>query len=276
MEECKRDRGELHTDRGELDADRGELAPLARWDGRTIEPARVMTRAALRDAAAQVRAGATTWAELGRELGIHARTLRDRAVAAGLYDAERVAVGDELDRFYTPQALADAIVQRLERRGLIAPTVIEPSVGGGAFARAVRSAAPHSYVIGVDADSAAQGLAEVDEAHVGDWPSWARLNAATVARSTVVGNPPFGPLREHLELIRGARVAAVIMPLDRLGRFSELYQRDGRDIAAIWPIMPRPWPKHVRETVVAVFGAGAGVERRQIGQPFAPLVWRRS
>lgn len=102
---------------------------------------------------------------------------------------------DPLDRYYTPDEVAAAVVGWLR----IPPawTVVEPSVGSGAWVRALRAAGHTGRIIGVDIDPQAAGLELVDEAHVGDWTELApRVGAGAQLH---IGNPPFGPMVDHIE-----------------------------------------------------------------------------
>lgn len=66
---------------------------------------------------------------------------------------KRNTSGDFLERFYTPRSLAVACVERLRNTGLLdGDLFLEPSVGGGAFVDALRSAFDGATVHGVDMD----------------------------------------------------------------------------------------------------------------------------
>lgn len=119
----------------------------------------------------------------------------------------RGAVRDKLDRYYTPDPLAEALVAVL---GWCAPaTVLEPSVGGGAFARAVRRQWPQAELTGVDLDAGAPGLDLVDRASVSDFLD-------TRGRwDLVVGNPPFALAESHVR--HALTLAPVVGVLLRLG-----------------------------------------------------------
>ena len=112
---------------------------------------------------------------------------------------------DPLDRYYTPDDVAFQLV-----RWMAVPadlTVIEPSVGDGAFVRALRATGHRGRIIGVDVDPDAAGLHLVDEAHVGDWPTVAGGLRADV----LVGNPPFKPALDHLRAsLRAGRWVAML------------------------------------------------------------------
>lgn len=165
-------------------------------------------------------------------------------------------VRDELDRRYTPQSLADAIVDRLYiGDNVLCPTVLEPSVGGGAFVRAVRHRWPDAEVMGVDIDADAPGFHGCDVTHRGTFlhvdsdykPLGSRIDL-------IIGNPPFGQALEHVRhaLTFGCPVV-FILPLAYLGvqAWAPLLTGPKRP-AFVWPIVGRPWPEHVREC--AVFG----------------------
>lgn len=99
-----------------------------------------------------------------------------------------------LDQLYTPDALARKLVKYLPIRDDM--DALEPSVGGGAFARALL--AKVSTVVGVDVDPAAVGLSLpgviplvgnfLDVAN--DWSS-ASGDLAALPDTAIVGNPPF-------------------------------------------------------------------------------------
>lgn len=109
---------------------------------------------------------------------------------------------DPLDRYYTPDDVAVRLVEWL----CIPPSwdIIEPSVGSGAWVRALRACGHRGRIIGVDVDPDATGLHDVDEAHVGDWPTL----APTLPRVRLhLGNPPFKVAVRHIAASRatGAR-----------------------------------------------------------------------
>jgi hypothetical protein len=113
---------------------------------------------------------------------------------------------DKLDRYYTPQRLADVLVSRLLADGFVPSTgrisALEPSVGGGAFALAARSAfgeRASMHVMDVDPD--APGLRLVrgggharDIVRVGDFGATIPTNRHDV----VLGNPPYRQAELHV------------------------------------------------------------------------------
>lgn len=169
---------------------------------------------------------------------------------------------DALDRFYTPDALADIIVAGVASRTPDPRVILEPSVGGGAFARACRRRWPGAHIIGVDIDPQAEGFAHVNEAHVGDWPTL----ASDLRADLVIGNPPFSTqtkaerlrLRAHIAAAReAAPVAALILPWANFCLLDLAPVMRERGPARMDSIEPRPWPANVRETAVYEWRADA-------------------
>jgi hypothetical protein len=163
--------------------------------------------------------------------------------------------GDLLGRSYTPDVVAlqtgRRLVDTVENR---APLILEPCVGGGAFARAARWCWPHARITGVDIDERATGFEDCDSGVIGDatapYPAVLRWDLA-------VTNPPFGRVVTQavtLAIVRNARAAAdvcaMLMPLGYLGQ--QGWAPLVKDCAAIWPIVGRVW-EHERELCVYVW-----------------------
>ena len=179
---------------------------------------------------------------------------------------------DSLDRHYTPDALALCCARALVEHGCMSDrsTVYEPSVGGGAFVRAVRALTVDAEIHGWDVDPNAPGLALCDYANVQDWTS-----ARPADADLVIGNPPFSGIDAipHVErAIVSAQFAALILPWAPLGGVAAWFHvMSGKSPpAVVWPIAPRPWSEHVRETALYLWKRGERV-RTQIAPP---LVWR--
>lgn len=116
---------------------------------------------------------------------------------------------DHLDRDYTPDEVAAAFVRWLRIPAVA--RVLEPSVGGGAWVRALRGAG--RVVIGADIDPGARGLAMVDIPLVGDFAGeMGQGNPSPLFAAgpfdLVLGNPPFGPALAHLR--RALALAPVV------------------------------------------------------------------
>jgi predicted RNA methylase len=201
-------------------------------------------------------------------------------------------VGDDLGRCYTDDTLADAFVSAISwPAGLSCPLVLEPSVGGGSFARAVRRRWPGATIIGVDIDPDAAGLREVDVPIVADWPTiarhWDRLEVLRPFRvqttapkwrvKLAVGNPPFGlavgidvTIDHVVSAVELASSAAFILPLPYVcgSEFDLVWRR--RRPARLHRVLDRPWPTRLREVV--------GMEwwSESTGTDTVDLDWRRA
>lgn len=193
--------------------------------------------------------------------------------------------GDSLGRVYTPLSLATSIVAELLvgsslLRGTDPLSVVEPSVGEGAFVRAVRLFIPRhavlfpgtqsTFITGVDIDPAAAGLTLCDDGVVGDWP---KVAANWEQDDLCIVNPPYHttpkngnpgvpwsvPISHVCAAVKAARVTALILPV------VYLCQSTFRDAVpqhdAFWPIIGRPWPR-VREVGVFVWGDDRKVDIR--------------
>lgn len=183
-------------------------------------------------------------------------------------------VGDPLGRCYTPQTLADAVVDAISldptwSGRLIStafPRVVEPSVGGGSFARSVLRRWPSARLLGVDVDPSAEGLALCRRHVIGDWVQvaryWDRLDLARDEdygdTDLIVGNPPFGRAvgidvtiaHVHACLDR-APLVVLVLPLPYMcgSEFDVIWRRQRP--AVVHRVRARPWPTRLRE--VAVF-----------------------
>ena len=117
-------------------------------------------------------------------------------MSSGLFDApDATPERRELDRYYTADPVAAALVQLLHLPA--GARVVEPSVGGGAWVRALHRHGPDNvHITGVDLDPDARGLQGCDDAVVGvDWtdPS---LDDRTWDWS--IGNPPYQDAEAHI------------------------------------------------------------------------------
>lgn len=122
---------------------------------------------------------------------------------------------DALDRYYTPDPVASRCVAALR-----IPTparVLEPSIGAGAFARAVAAYWPGSPIDGIDADPLAAGLGAlpVTRQRVGDFLEMDPIDLRVRQYALIVGNPPFRDAEEHVRralsiVQRGGTVAFIL------------------------------------------------------------------
>lgn len=94
------------------------------------------------------------------------------------------------DAYFTPDDVAARCVATLFWPGV--SKILEPSVGGGAFVRALRNAAPHARITGIDINPDAPGLALCDGAASADLIDW------PLTYDAVVGNPPYNHAEAHI------------------------------------------------------------------------------
>ena len=144
------------------------------------------------------------------------------------------------DAYYTPDALARACVRSLSCAD--PNTVVEPSVGGGAFARAIRERWPNTCLIGYDLDKAVHGAALCDDFY---WTSWTTL-APTRTADVIVGNPPYSDAEEHVETaLRRVKPGGMVGMLLRLSfasgkRRMAFWQKYYPDLYSVHVLAERP------------------------------------
>jgi hypothetical protein len=119
-------------------------------------------------------------------------------------------VRDDLDRYYTPAALARFLVGLLPIT--IGSRVLEPSVGGGAFLRAVEEVAIEPDLRAIDIDPGAAGLRLAHRSWVGDFLTH---DDCTHGVDWVIGNPPYNEAEAHIR--RALAVGRDVAFLLRLG-----------------------------------------------------------
>lgn len=125
---------------------------------------------------------------------------------------------DPLDRYYTPPEVAAAVVAEI-----VAPvmrhrppvTALEPSVGGGVWARALAATFPEVATHGVDADPDAAGLDDVLVPFAMTLEDFAARHGERAAYDLVIGNPPYLLAEEHVRhaLALAAEGAPVVFVL---------------------------------------------------------------
>lgn len=119
-----------------------------------------------------------------------------------------------LDAYYTPDDVALKCVQAIGlASGPTQPRVLEPSVGGGAFARALRSQW-RAIIDGLDIDEKATGLVDCDAHEVIDFDHY---SADPGSFDWVVGNPPYIVAESHVRKALSLEPAAGVAFLLRLG-----------------------------------------------------------
>lgn len=139
------------------------------------------------------------------------------------------------DKYYTPDAVAAACVRSVGwgMKG----TFVEPSVGGGAFARALREDGYN--VFGVDSDPNAAGFADCDLGHaVADFGQW----VPSLRPDYVVGNPPYNQAEEHIRHgLSVARLAVgMLLRVNFLGGVKRRAFFEKHRPAQVHVLTPRP------------------------------------
>lgn len=113
---------------------------------------------------------------------------------------------DPLDRWYTPQDAANAVVRHVAGLGRAlgsSPTVIVPGCGGGAFLRAIDTVWPsRSDVWACDPDPAAHP----DSATA----RWQDVAGAVPRHAIVITNPPFSEAAEFVDVAFDVALAAEV------------------------------------------------------------------
>lgn len=165
---------------------------------------------------------------------------------------------DELDRYYTPDPVAEAFCRWLRVPG--GSRVVECSVGGGAWPRGLRQPqARPVHIVGVDIDPGAAGLALCDETFVGDWTTVGRLLDPA---DLVIGNPPYNDAAEHVRVaLAAAPVVALLLRETFLQPVDYAHLRDADRRARMErrslildtpPALQWTWPERIR------FSGGSG------------------
>jgi hypothetical protein len=117
-----------------------------------------------------------------------------------------------LDAYWTPRSVALRCTRWLAAQGYRPGSIVEPSVGGGAWVIAARQVWPGAVVDRVDVDASAPGLHV--EWREGDsrWPGIAWQTLETGRWDLALGNPPYDEVEAHVgACLRRARVTALLL-----------------------------------------------------------------
>ena len=169
---------------------------------------------------------------------------------------ERVA----LDAYHTPDDVAARCVAALPEMP-IGLRVLEPSVGGGAFLRAVHDRWAEAYTVAIDIDPTAAGLIGSHECEAADF-----LDPAVghdEPYDLIVGNPPYAHAEAHIRhalalLAEGGRLAFLL----RLAMLESVKRRP------LWAESPLE-SVHVLSARPSFTGGGTD------SAAYAFFVWRR-
>jgi hypothetical protein len=129
------------------------------------------------------------------------------------------------DAYYTPDKLAWACVKTLVTSIETPQIVVEPSVGGGAFVRAVRACWPTAHISGYDIDPNVAGALSCDDFYN---TSWTTL-APTVQPDLIIGNPPYSEAQEHVE-----KAFQRVTPKGTVAMLLRLSFASGKNRLAFW------------------------------------------
>ena len=162
-----------------------------------------------------------------------------------------------LDAYYTDPAVAMACVAVLP--ALIDGVLVEPSVGGGAFARAMRARWPGRQIVGVDVVETPPGAVDCDACQRCDWPSWGPFTPV----AAIVGNPPYSHAEAHIR-----HALAVVRPGGTVAFLLRLAMLEGQKRAAFWREFP-PVAVHVLSKRPSFTGGGTD------SAAYAVFQWRR-
>ncbi len=127
-----------------------------------------------------------------------------------------------LDAYITPDPVASLCVAQLPRSQVLRPVILEPSVGGGAFARAARAHFGTCHITGVDLDPAPFGMVDCDFFIHSDW-----MHALIPERPDwIIGNPPYKHAEEHIRQAFRFQATAGCAFLLRLGFLATAKRHD--------------------------------------------------
>lgn len=105
----------------------------------------------------------------------------------------RGAERQKFDQYFTPDAVASALVEIVASRIYEPARILEPSCGSGAFIRAASAMWPRASIVGVDIDPHVETDAPPFERCVQDF----REHSGEY--ELIVGNPPFSEAQAHVE-----------------------------------------------------------------------------
>lgn len=106
------------------------------------------------------------------------------------------ATRKRLDQYYTPQPVADALVAHYLTRFPKPRLVLEPSVGKGAWARALNEQAQPERIVGVELEP--QPDCFCDEVITGDFLSFVPALHESGRPDLIIGNPPYSGALNHV------------------------------------------------------------------------------
>jgi hypothetical protein len=161
----------------------------------------------------------------------------------------------EHDNYPTPAPLVEAIVERIAKYAIDAPTrILEPSCGDGEFVAALHKKWPNATVVGVDIRAEVREKIEAIEAMFLNIDFLAIPRSSLRSPDLIITNPPFSLYREFVtHALEGMRDGAIFVLLQRLGHLVGSLEAQAwwqtpmangitpaRQIVSTPPIFPRP------------------------------------
>jgi len=169
-----------------------------------------------------------------------------------------------LDAYYTPDDVAARCVASLpdDALDLRVRWAMEPSVGGGAFVRALRGRAPDVQVFGVDLDPRAAGLIACDMCTAEDF-AHLTIDDSVPRPWLVLGNPPYGAAEAHIR-----RALEVVQKGGYVGFLLRLAMLESEKRRPLWRDHP-PFAVHVLTRRPSFTGGGTD------SAAYGWFIWRR-
>ena len=141
------------------------------------------------------------------------------------------------DAYYTPTKLARALVQKL--RIASDARILEPSVGAGAFAKALRS--DRVYGVDIEAAPGAEHCAHFTQADFLSDRHYLPSQASEFTFDWIVGNPPFSHAEEHLRhAYKHSKNVAFLMRLAMLESAKRIPLWREVRLKKVWVLAQRP------------------------------------
>lgn len=189
---------------------------------------------------------------------------------------------DPHGRCYTPQALADAIVDHVNPREPYL-NVLEPSAGEGAFVRSLATRLTESLILAVEPHRTSKLESALEEnpgrccISLANMPLelffGSRHSRDTHHFNLTIGNPPYELARSHVELLLPQTEAlAFLLRLNWLGGRKRSQWLTTTPLAEVLTVVPRPGFGRV---VVDESGSEVRLEGGSDATEYAVFIWRR-
>lgn len=183
------------------------------------------------------------------------------------------AVQSRLGQYFTPQWVAEAIVEEHLSALMAGDTVIEPSCGDGSFLRALPS---HLHGLGVEIDGSWAEVARASTSHQVITGNFLEVDLPNEA-AAVIGNPPFAHKtvaafldRAH-GLLRDGGFAVFILPAYILQTSSKVEMMQAK-----WTISQSLLPRNIFRSLRLPLTLTKLVKERQRGRLFGFFLYEET